>query len=109
MAYIQKSVVIDAPIHQVYYYVTNPDNWPVLFYPWSLKVEPSLNKPLTSSDPAIKEYAKVLGLSHDFTWTAQLDKAPNHFLMYGETKFLSGIKGYIRYDLEFENGRTVYT
>lgn len=109
MASIKKRVLINAPIHQVYDYVTNPDHWPILFYPWSLKTAPYLQKPLTETHPPVDELTQVLGIKNTITWTPQISDAPHYFLVYGESPFLFGMRGYVRYDLASKNQQTYFT
>lgn len=109
MAAIKKQVLINAPIHQVFDYVTNPNHWPILFYPWSLKTEPYLQQPLTPNHPPVNEHTQVLGLQHQIKWTPQINDAPHYFLVYGESAFLFGIRGYVRYDLASKDQQTYFT
>ncbi|WP_299495819.1 SRPBCC family protein [uncultured Shewanella sp.] len=109
MASITKRVLINAPIHQVYDYVTTPNHWPILFYPWSIKTEPYLQKPLSPEYPSIDKQPSLLERKNNTTWTPEINGAPHYLLAYGESPFLFGIRGYVRYDLASKDQQTYFT
>lgn len=60
------------------------------------------------ADPSFIEYAKVMGLRHDFTWKSLLAERSRFFLMTGEFQHFGKAFAFIHYDLEHRGKRVRY-
>jgi uncharacterized protein YndB with AHSA1/START domain len=103
MTLIHKTIRINAPIEQVFDYVTTPGNWPA-WHPSSLGVSGATDHSLEPGEQVAEEY-RVAGRRGRVMWTVHERVAPRRWMIDGQVE--GGDSGKITYTLiPHEEGTT---
>jgi uncharacterized protein YndB with AHSA1/START domain len=95
MTLIYKTIRINAPIEQVFDYVTTPGNWPE-WHPSSLGVSGATGHSLELGEKVTEEY-RVAGRRGRVVWTVRERVAPRRWVIDGQVE--GGGGGKITYTL----------
>jgi uncharacterized protein YndB with AHSA1/START domain len=104
MTRIHKEIQINAPIEEVFDYVTTPGNWPE-WHPSSLSVSGATDHSLESDERVTEEF-RVAGRRGRVVWTVQERDAPHRWVIHGRVK--GGGGGRITYTLTPHEGGTIF-
>ena len=102
MTRIYKTIQINAPIEQVFDYVTTPGNWPE-WHPSSLGVSDATDHSLEPGEKVTEEY-RVAGRRGRVVWTVRERVVPRQWVIDGQVE--SGGGGTITYTLTPYEGDT---
>jgi uncharacterized protein YndB with AHSA1/START domain len=104
MTRIHKEIQINAPIEEVFDYVTTPGNWPE-WHPSSLGVSGATDHSLEPGEQVTEEY-RVAGRRGRVTWTVREREAPRRWVIEGHVE--GGGGGTITYTLTPRDGGTAF-
>jgi uncharacterized protein YndB with AHSA1/START domain len=104
MTRIRSETRINAPVEDVFGYVTTPGNWPE-WHPSSLGVSGATDHSLEPGEQVTEEY-RVAGRRGRVTWSVREREAPRRWVIEGRTA--DGGGGTITYTLAPRDGGTAF-